>query len=93
MDYTGGVVCQSKVGDHAPGLHTVLCLVMIIMSLSIALFELHGNSNVERCRKCKKEYLRDFGIRSINLLHHTGMLCQGPGFIDRGHAMCKALVV
>ncbi len=22
--------------------------------------ELHGNTNLERCSKCKKEYLRDF---------------------------------
>ncbi|KAI1706775.1 sir2 family domain-containing protein [Ditylenchus destructor] len=33
------------------------------------LAELHGNSNLERCRHCKKEYLRDFSTRSAPGVH------------------------
>ena len=29
----------------------------------IALCELHGNSNLERCKKCGREYLRDYSVR------------------------------
>jgi NAD-dependent SIR2 family protein deacetylase len=42
------------------------------------LFELHGNSNLERCRTCGKEYLRDYRTRnSTKGVHHhaTGRLC------------------
>lgn len=28
------------------------------------LCEVHGNTNVEFCEKCKKEYLRDFRVRN-----------------------------
>ena len=40
----------------------------------IALFELHGNSNVEKCSKCKREYLRDFRVRTARGVfnHATG---------------------
>ena len=26
--------------------------------------ELHGNTNIEICTKCKKEYLRDYRVRN-----------------------------
>ena len=41
-----------------------------------ALFELHGNSNVEKCRKCGKEYLRDFTV--VGTFHSTGRICDNP---------------
>ena len=38
------------------------------------LFELHGNSNVELCSKCGRDYLRDYRVRSAAKVHnhHTG---------------------
>jgi NAD-dependent SIR2 family protein deacetylase len=44
------------------------------------LAELHGNANVEKCLKCKKEYLRDFGVRNNPHvhMHETGNLCDDP---------------
>ena len=49
-----------------------------MMSLpSKGLFELHGNSNVEKCVKCKREYLRDFRVvtRGHGLKkHETGIM-------------------
>eukprot|EP00118_Oscarella_pearsei_P009936 m.58799 g.58799 ORF g.58799 m.58799 type:complete len:423 (+) comp34829_c0_seq1:408-1676(+) len=41
------------------------------------LFELHGNSNLEKCSKCHREYLRDFRTRSAAKVHDhkTGRLC------------------
>lgn len=44
-----------------------------------ALFELHGNSNVEKCERCNHEYLRDFravGFRGTQ--HVTGRRCDDP---------------
>ena len=56
-------------GNHPPH------FVFMITTMSItALFELHGNSNVERCVKCHREYLRDFQVIGRNYLHHTGMI-------------------
>jgi NAD-dependent SIR2 family protein deacetylase len=45
-----------------------------------ALFELHGNSNVEKCTKCGHEYLRDFGVRTSQRVHShlTGRQCDDP---------------
>eukprot|EP00054_Salpingoeca_dolichothecata_P019642 m.122392 g.122392 ORF g.122392 m.122392 type:complete len:415 (+) comp23331_c0_seq1:447-1691(+) len=41
------------------------------------LFELHGNSNLETCKKCKRQYLRDFKVRNNKKVHshETGRLC------------------
>eukprot|EP00698_Gefionella_okellyi_P013523 TRINITY_DN3709_c0_g1_i4.p1 TRINITY_DN3709_c0_g1~~TRINITY_DN3709_c0_g1_i4.p1 ORF type:complete len:394 (+),score=67.84 TRINITY_DN3709_c0_g1_i4:82-1263(+) len=44
------------------------------------LSELHGNSNLERCKKCGKEYMRDFRTRSAAKVHEheTGRICDNP---------------
>jgi len=45
------------------------------------LSELHGNSNLEQCEKCGKQYLRDFRVRSAMDVHdhQTGRSCSVPG--------------
>lgn len=45
------------------------------------LAELHGNANVEKCMTCRKEYMRDFGVRNNpNVhMHETGNRCDDPG--------------
>ena len=42
------------------------------------LAEVHGNTNLEICRKCKKEYMRDFRVRSAQKVHdhETGRFCE-----------------
>lgn len=42
--------------------------------------ELHGNANVEKCKKCKMEYMRDYGVRNNpNVhMHETGNYCDNP---------------
>ena len=37
---------------------------------SLELFELHGNSNLEVCKSCHREYLRDFRTRSAAKVHN-----------------------
>jgi len=40
--------------------------------------ELHGNTNLEKCKKCGKDYMRDFRVRGINNKNHshlTGRMC------------------
>ena len=43
--------------------------------------EVHGNTNLEKCEKCHKEYLRDFKVRNANKVHNhkTGRRCDDPG--------------
>lgn len=43
--------------------------------------ELHGCSTLERCKKCKKEYLRDYRTRTAAAVHDhaTGRLCACGG--------------
>eukprot|EP00771_Trimastix_marina_P001945 gnl/Trimastix_PCT/3054.p1 GENE.gnl/Trimastix_PCT/3054~~gnl/Trimastix_PCT/3054.p1 ORF type:complete len:437 (-),score=68.47 gnl/Trimastix_PCT/3054:66-1376(-) len=45
------------------------------------LSELHGNSNLERCAECHKEYLRDYRCRTARRVHshETGRRCTVPG--------------
>ena len=42
-----------------------------------ALSELHGNTNLEKCAKCRKKYLRDFRTRNASKVyeHKTGRIC------------------
>lgn len=42
--------------------------------------ELHGNANVERCKKCGMEYMRDYGVRNNPdvHMHETGNYCDNP---------------
>ncbi|OMJ87670.1 hypothetical protein SteCoe_10597 [Stentor coeruleus] len=42
------------------------------------LSEVHGNTNLEICVKCKKEYMRDFRVRTAQKVHdhETGRLCE-----------------
>ncbi|XP_062503701.1 uncharacterized protein LOC134180532 isoform X2 [Corticium candelabrum] len=44
------------------------------------LYELHGNSNLEVCKSCRREYLRDFRTRSAAKVHNhlTGRKCDDP---------------
>ncbi len=39
--------------------------------------ELHGNTNVEICTKCHREFLRDFRVRTAQHVfdHKTGRYC------------------
>lgn len=53
---------------------SLMIVVDCVMSL-VGLFEVHGNSNVEKCTKCRREYLRDFRVvtRAPGLKkHETG---------------------
>jgi hypothetical protein len=48
----------------------------------VQLYELHGNTNLERCPKCGAEYMRDFRTRnSTKGVHHhgTGRTCTKEG--------------
>ncbi|CAF0924788.1 unnamed protein product [Rotaria sordida] len=42
------------------------------------LAELHGNMNLEICKKCKARYLRDFDTDTGRLNHSTGRRCDKP---------------
>lgn len=44
------------------------------------LAEVHGNTNLERCAKCAKEYMRDFRVRNAQRVkeHQTGRVCDNP---------------
>ena len=44
------------------------------------LSEVHGNTNLEHCLKCKKEYMRDFRVRNAQKCkdHKTGRKCDDP---------------
>ena len=47
---------------------------------STVLAELHGNTNLERCKKCGHEYMRDYRTRTANHVksHVTGRKCDNP---------------
>ena len=42
--------------------------------------ELHGNTNLEKCSQCGKEYMRDFRVRNAQRVkdHRTGRRCDDP---------------
>jgi len=44
------------------------------------LAELHGNTNLEVCEKCGREYMRDFRVRNAQKVHEhkTGRSCDNP---------------
>lgn len=44
------------------------------------LTEVHGNTNLEVCLKCGKEYMRDFRVRNAQKVHdhNTGRKCDRP---------------
>ena len=44
------------------------------------LTELHGNTNLEHCISCGKNYLRDYRVRTAEVAteHKTGRLCDDP---------------
>ncbi len=43
--------------------------------------EVHGNTNLEKCKKCGKQYLRDYKCRTANKVHNhkTGRKCACGG--------------
>ena len=42
--------------------------------------EVHGNTNLEKCKRCGKEYMRDFRVRNAQKVHshETGRKCDNP---------------
>jgi len=71
MGYTNAVDFPSKVPTCIIG----ICTIQI---LPIALFELHGNSNLEKCEKCNHEYIRDYDCCMGRYDHLTGRKCDDP---------------
>ncbi len=65
MVCTEEVDCQKMVGVSNSLLYTY-----IIIMIFIALSELHGNANLERCGACGKEYLRDLPLKRAFLPNH-----------------------
>jgi hypothetical protein len=51
------------VSQNTDGLHLRSGLPSLILA------ELHGNSNLETCKKCKTKYLRDFRTRNASQVH------------------------
>ena len=43
--------------------------------------ELHGNTNLEVCELCNREYMRDHRVRNAQKTHdhRTGRMCESPG--------------
>lgn len=67
--------CKYLVSQNCDGLHRKSGVHKDKIS------ELHGNTNIERCSKCNKEYLRDFDASSNSndaRNHKTGRNCDDP---------------
>ena len=43
------------------------------------LWELHGNTNLEWCKRCDKDYMRDYQVRTGTKDHSTGRKCENCG--------------
>jgi hypothetical protein len=66
MDFTEKAVCHLK--RYFGRYHDLFFL----------LSELHGNSTMEKCQVCRKQYLRDFPVRNTQNSakeHKTGRKC------------------
>lgn len=63
--------CKYLISQNTDGLHRKSGVPPELLS------ELHGNSNLETCEKCKKEYLRDYRVRCAKKVHdhYTGRKC------------------
>lgn len=65
--------CKYVVSQNCDGLHRRSGLDPSKLS------ELHGNTNLETCGKCKKEYLRDYECDRDDVDDHsTGRICSVP---------------
>lgn len=68
-------ICKYLVSQNTDGLHRKSGIEADMMS------ELHGNTNLEICSKCGKEYFRDFRTRTNPHVHEheTGRKCSVSG--------------
>lgn len=67
-------ICKYVVSQNTDGLHRRSGIHPSKLS------ELHGNSNLERCENCNREYLRDFSTRAPpGRKHVTGRKCYRCG--------------
>ena len=64
-------ICKFLISTNTDGLHRKSGIRKEMLT------ELHGNTNLEICKKCKKDYMRDFRARTAKPVHEhaTGRLC------------------
>ena len=64
-------ILKSIISQNIDGLHRKSGIP------SDKIFELHGNTNLERCEECSTEYMRDFRVRDAQKStdHKTSRLC------------------
>ena len=48
---------------------------------AVNIAELHGNTNLEVCEECDRDYMRDHQVRNAkkNTEHRTGRMCESAG--------------